>query len=59
MAETVVIETFTVQVEIISTSSVRKSTKYECCPDNYPSLTFNIIFKQKSVFSKDAEMRHH
>ena len=45
-------------MEIISTSAERKSTKYECCPDNYPSLTFNIIFKQKSVFSHDKELQH-
>jgi hypothetical protein len=35
----------------------KNDVKYDCCPDNYPNLTYNIIFKQKAVYMQDAEMR--
>jgi hypothetical protein len=46
------------QIELISASFVRNSVKYDCCPENYPNLTFNVVFKQKAIFTKDSEMRH-
>ena len=39
------------QFEIISTSTNKKEGVYECCPDEvYPSMTFNIAFKQNTMF---------
>ena len=45
------------QIKIVSTSYQRNSVKYDCCPENYPNLKFNIVFKQESVYMKDAEMK--
>jgi hypothetical protein len=41
------------QVEIVSTSHSRVEAIYECCPEAYPNLTFNIAFKLKGIFYHD------
>lgn len=36
--------------EVVSTKAKRKVTKYSCCPEPYPSLTFYIKIKRRTLF---------